>query len=157
MLKYLVFISLVLGILLIVGCAGKKQQADVGQEESDAAIAERLPSVQPSALAFYDSLNEQQMNTLISSKSVILPYQSLDDKQKSAFEEFVNKWHEAMPAGQNDIITELRKSGADTQMSNVEIEFKIRKSGITSMFLMVKQPDGSSKLVMPVGLGQVTN
>jgi len=126
------------------------------------ALHQRYTRTLVPAWEFFGTLSDDQIDRLIHTKSVDLRYMDLSEKQRSTLLRYFDVHRDAfagLPPEEReygeDPLVELYKAGAFEDLSNVEIEFAIRRaSGIVVMWVWVRQADGSRKLACPAGLGR---
>jgi hypothetical protein len=101
----------------------------------------------PTAWEFFGALSDEQIRHFRSARKVDLPVASLTATQRAALDRLL--------ATDQDWLTELRTFGATEDLSNVEVTFDVRPSGIVRMMLRVRQPGGGMSPPLPVGLGHI--
>ena len=133
-----------------------------GTELTRKALHHRYISTLPAAWEFFGTLTDEQIERFLSTKSLRLRFVDLSGRQRAALLRYFDVFRESMkglsPEEQEyseDLLVELYKLGAEEDLSNVEIEFLIRASGIVAMFMRSRQPDGGLSPPVPAGLGHI--
>ncbi|MDH4179293.1 MAG: hypothetical protein OEV33_02190 [Armatimonadota bacterium] len=126
------------------------------------ALHHRYISTLPAAWEFFGTLTDEQIERFLSAKSFRLRFVDLSGRQRTALLSYFDVFRESMkglsPEEQGyseDPLVELYKLGAKEDLSNVEIEFLVRASGIVAIFMRARQPDGSLSPPAGVGLGYI--
>ena len=101
----------------------------------------------PAAWEFFGTLSDAQIRQFRSAGKIDLPVTSLTATQRAALDKLF-----AIDQGW---LTQLRTSGATEDLSNAEVTFDVRPSGIVRMMVRVKQPGGSMSPPLPIGLGHI--
>ncbi len=141
---------------------GEVSEQQVRSDLSQRALSKRYWSTMPAAWEFFGTLTDQQIARFLSGESVRMRVKDLSKKQRATLERFFEVWREAFkgvspldPEYGEDWLVALYKIGAKEDLSNVEVVFDVRGSGIARMRLFVRRPDGSLSPALPMGLGQV--
>ena len=139
--------------------AEERTQGDLARK----ALAARYHSTLPAAWEFFGTLSDQEIERLRASKELRIPFRSLSDRQRTALLRYFDVWRQTfkgLPPTEaeygEDYLVELYKFGAEEDLSNVEITFLLRASGIVAMILRVRRADGSLSPRLPAGLGQMS-
>jgi hypothetical protein len=140
---------------------------ELGSEQAQSDLAEQAFNVRyhrtiDAAWEFFGSLSDEQIERLQTTKELRIPVPSLTEKQRAALFHYFDVWRETMkglPADETsfseDWLVALYKFGAKQDLSNVEVRFLVRASGIVAMMLRVQLPDGSFSPPLAAGLGQM--
>jgi hypothetical protein len=112
------------------------------------------------AWEFFGTLSDDQIERLLAAKELQMTMRTLTETQRTALYHYFDVYREVMEGVSDrvygeDPLVELYKFGAKEDLSNVEIQFLIRASGIVGVFMRVRQPDGSLSPPLPAGLGRI--
>ncbi len=114
----------------------------------------------PAAWEFFGTLGDEQIEHLLAARDLRLPVKSLTEKQRAALYHYFDVYRELFkdvtdPEYGGEHLVVLYKFGAKEDLSNVEIQFLIRASGIIAVIMRVRQPDGSLSPPLPAGIGRI--
>jgi hypothetical protein len=141
----------------------KPNPPELGQESAQGELAqqalnERYERTLPAAWELFGTLRDDQIKRFLSAKALRIPVRDLSDKQRAALEHFFSDWRTAMkgaPPDEQDWLRQLYKFGAREDLSNVDLAFDVRGSGIVRMMLVVRRQDGGPSPLLPLGLGHI--
>ena len=123
--------------------AAERAAANRAQTVADKAYYRSLPA----AWVLFGALSDEQIRHFRSAGKIALPVTSLTATQRGALDRLF--------ATNQAWLTELRTFGATEDLSNVEVAFDVRRSGIVRMMLRVRQPGGGTSPPVPIGLGHI--
>jgi hypothetical protein len=132
--------------------------SNLSQQAADA----RIHLVLVPGWEFFGTLNDDQIQHLLTSKSMNIPYTALTKNQQDKLKSFFDVWRDTMKdappdsgmAG-DDLLVNLYKAGAKEDLSNVRISLDIRASGIVRFAALIVKANGVvSPPITFVGLGR---
>jgi hypothetical protein len=114
------------------------------------------------AWEFFGSLTDEQIERFRATRDLRIQVKDLTDKRRAALYRFFDVWRQEFKGVSSpntdfseDWLVDLYKLGAKEDLSNVEIQFRVRGSGRVAMILRSRQPDGSLGPPCPIGLGDM--
>jgi len=115
--------------------------------EGEALLA-RVRQTYPSAWEFFGTLDDRNIERFRETKEIRIPTKLLTQKQRTAFNHWVERWRTAMkgaPPEFQDYLVLLYKMGARDDLSNVDVGFTAKTAGgghLVHIYFWVKAPDG---------------
>ncbi len=132
----------------------------LGDDLSRRTAQARYKLTLPAAWEFFGTLSDEQIEHLLAAKELRLTMKTMTETQRTALHHHLDVYREVMenvsdPEYGGDPWVVLYKFGATEDLSNVEVQFLVRSSGIVAFLLRVRRRDGSLSPPLPTGLGRI--
>jgi hypothetical protein len=110
----------------------------------------------PTAWELFGRLTDKQMEQFLTAREVRIPIRSMTEKQRAILDRLFEDYRQAMSGVPEieDWLVHLYKLGAQEDLSNVDVLFWNRASGLAVMVFRVPHPSGEA-LHSPARLGLV--
>jgi hypothetical protein len=114
------------------------------------------------AWELFGTLDDEQVDHLLSTKRARLPAKSFTRKQRDLLERYFAVWRQEMKdvperetEWSQDWLVELYRAGAREDLSNVLLTYRVMVKGRVAMILYVVKPDGTLSHPFPAGIADL--
>jgi hypothetical protein len=125
-------------------------------DQANRAYWHKMTRWLPTAWELFGTLSDEQMEQFLAGKEIREPVKSLTKKQQAILNRLFEDYRREMKGvpEMEDWLVELYRLGAREDLSNVDVVFPYRASGIAALVFRVQQP-GGEPLHSPARLGMV--